>query len=117
MIVPLSGYVDFMIKSGPLNKIPRLVKHPERAVRIVDNKQHQGLTVENLAEIYRIKSINLRQDEHLLSMMYRISMKEELLKHNCPNVHLRGRIKIKFKKYKRTYKKYLKSPLARGISL
>ena len=117
MIVPLSDYSDFMIRSGPQNEISRLVKLHERAIRIIDNKQHPGLSEENLAEIHRIPPIKIRQDEHLLSMMYRLSKKDELLEHERPNIHLRGRNKIKFKKYKRTYEKYLKSPLARGISL
>ena len=49
--------------------------------------------------------------------MYRLSKNIELLDFDRPRVRLRGRDKIKFKKYKRTYEKYLKSPLARGISL
>ena len=48
---------------------------------------------------------------------YRLSKNTELLDFDRPRFHLRGRDKIKLKKYKRTYEKYLKSPLARGISL
>ena len=66
---------------------------------------------------YRLQTLSERQDEHMFSIMYRQSKRLELLDTARPRVCLRGRWKIKFKKYKRTYEKYLKSPLARGITL
>ena len=49
--------------------------------------------------------------------MYGLSKRHDLIEEDRPEIHLRGRNKIKFKKYKRTYEKYLKSPLSRGVSL
>ena len=117
MILSLSDYADVMVKSGPRYDITRLDNLHERAIKIIDNKQHPRATLENLRVIYRIPQICVRQDEHLCSLMYRLSKNPELLTHTRPRVHLRNRGKIKFKPYKRTYEKYLKSPLARGISL
>ena len=52
----------------------------------------------------------------MCSLMYRLSKNHELLHHARPRVHLRNRGKKEFKPNKRTYEKYLKSPLAQGIS-
>ena len=116
MILSLSDYADFMIKIGPAREISCLVKLHERAVKVIDNNQH-GLSVKDLMNHYRLQPLSDRQDEHTLSIMYRQSKKVDLLDLDRPRVNLRGRGKIKFKKYKRTYEKYLKSPLARGITL
>ena len=113
MILSLSDYADFMIKSGPNYEISRLTKLHERAVKIIDNNQHE-LPIGGLMDHYRLQTISERQDEHTFSIMYRQSKRLELLDTARPRVCLRGRGKITFKKYKRTY---LKSPLARGIML
>ena len=117
MILSLSDYADVMVKSGPQNDIRCIEKLHERAIRIIDNNKHPRASLDSLRAFYRIPSIETRQDEHLCSLMYILSKDSELLHHARPNMHLRGRNKIKFKPYKRTYEKYLKSPLARGISL
>ena len=113
MILSLSDYADVMLKSGPQGDVSRL----EKAVKIIDNNCNLRLSVENLMIIYEIQPISQRQEEHLCSLMYRLSKNPTLLDHARPRGHLRGRQKIKFKQYRRTYEKYLKSPLARGTSL
>ena len=117
MILSLSDYADAMIKSGPPGDVQQLERLHEKAITIVDNKQHPKATLDQLRNIYKICSIDVRQDEHVCSLMYRLSKNTELILHHRPRVRLRNRDKIKFKPYKRTYEKYLKSPLARGISL
>ena len=117
MIVPLSDYADILVKSGPNGDISRLGKLHERAIKIVDNQQHRQLSNDDLTNIYRLKPVSKRQDKHLYALMYGLSRKHDPVEHERPEIHLRGRNKIKFKKYKRTYEKYLKSPLARGITL
>ena len=117
MILSLSGYADVMIKSGPRGDIQRLENLHERAIKIIDNRQHPRASIQELMGHYNIQPTNVRQDEHMCSLMYRLSRNAELLEHRRPRVHLRNRGKVKFKTYKRTYEKYLKSPLSRGISL
>ena len=106
-----------MVKSGPQGDVSRLGKLQEKAVKIIDNNCNRRFSVENLMLIYKIQPTSQRQDEHLCSLMYRLSKNPILLDHERPRVHLRGRQKVKFKQYRRTYEKYLKSPLARGTSL
>ena len=106
-----------MIKNRPQGGIKRLEKLHDMAIKIIDNKQHPRSTIANLRVIYNIPQIDLRQDEHMCSLMYRLSRNADLIQHRRPRVHLRNRGKIKFKSYRRTYEKYLKSPLAYGISL
>ena len=117
MILSLFDYADAMVKSGPQRDISRLVKLQEKAVKIIDNNCNRTVSLEGLMQIYRIQPIGQRQDEHLCSLMYRLSKDPALLNHSRPRVRLRCHNKIKFKKYKRTYQLYLKSPLARGTSL
>ena len=86
-------------------------------MKIIDNNCHPEATVNDLMTLYKISPIGERQDEHLCSFMYRLSKDHTLLCHERPVIHLRGRNKIKFRTYKRTYEKYLKSPLSRGVTL
>ena len=54
MNMSLSNYADFMVKCGPINEITRLGKLHERAVKMIDNKQHHELTVNSLMNLYSI---------------------------------------------------------------
>ena len=112
-----TSYADAMIKSGPPGDVQRLERLHEKAIKIVDNKQHPKATLDQLRNLYKICSIDVRQDEHVCSLMYGLSKNTELILHHRLRVRLRKRDKIKFKPYKRTYEKYLKSPVAREISL
>ena len=94
-----------MVKSGPQKGIDRLEKLHERAIKIIDNNCHRKLSLDDLMRMYNIQPIIQRQVEHLCSLMYRLN-------HARPRVRLRCHHKIKFKQYKRTYQKYLKSPLS-----
>ena len=75
------------------------------------------MSIDGLMNFYTLKPVTKRQDEHLYSTMYRLSKNPNLIDEERQEIHLRGRNKVKFKKYKRTYEKYLKCPLARDITL
>ena len=117
MILSLSDYADVMINCGPQSVVTRLENLHDRAIKIIDNNCNRNASIQTLMRKYRIQPIRQRQDEHLCSLMYRLSKNSAMLKHTRPRMHLRGRQKIKFKTYKRTFEKYLKSPLSRGTSL
>ena len=117
MIVPLSDYAEILVKSGPTGEISRLGKLHERATKIIDNQSHRRFSVDQLVNLYQLKPVAKRKDEHPYSLMYGLSKRPDLIEHERPEIHLRGRNKVKFKKYKRTYEKHLKCPLARGITL
>ena len=53
----------------------------DKAVKIIDNNSIRNLTVENLMQVYRIQPISQRQDEHLCSLIYRLSKDPTLLEH------------------------------------
>ena len=116
-ILPLVEYADIMVESGPTDKITRLQTLQDRALRIIDNKEHQNLDVDELSVHYRILPLKLCRSEHLGSVMYRLSKNNSMLEYTRPRVHLRNHNKIKFKVHKRIYEKYLKSPLSRGITV
>ena len=116
-ILPVVEYADQMVESGPTEKVRRLQTLQERALRIIDNKEHRGLSTDVLSNLFRLEPLQLRRAEHLACTMYRLSKRICLLEKGRPGIHLRSRNKVKFKKYNRTYEKYLKNPMARGIIL
>ena len=81
---------------------------------MIDNRAHGNLDVDILSNLYRLTPLNLRRAEHLSLLMFHRSKNQIYLDSARPNVNLRGRNKIKFKKYKRQNEKYMRSPLARG---
>ena len=107
MISSLSDYADFMIKSGLPCEISLLVKLHERAVKVIDNNQHE-LSVKDLMNHYRLQPLSDRQDEHTLSIMYRQSKKADFLDLDRPRVNLSGRGNIKFKRNMRNMRNILK---------
>ena len=93
MIVPLSDYADIIVKSGPMGEVSWLDRLHERAVKIIDNKQHRGMSIDGLINFYRLKPVTKRQDEHLYSTMYRLSTNPNLIDEERPEIHLRVEIK------------------------
>ena len=49
--------------------------------------------------------------------MFRLQSDPLRIEHQRPNIHLRGRNKIKFKKYNRQNEKYLRSIFHRGVTM
>ena len=116
-ILPIVEYADLLVESGPLDKVARLQRLQEKAVRIIDNRNHIDLDVDIVSNLFRITPLKIRRAEHLSLMMYRLKDDHLLIDHSRPNVHLRGRNKIKFKIYKRQKEKYLRNPVSRGITM
>ena len=69
-------YADQMVKSGPTDKITRLQSLQDKAVRIIDNREHPELDIEGLSNLYRITPLKERRAEHLCAIMYRLSRRE-----------------------------------------
>ena len=119
IILPICEYADqrLLVELGPSEKVSRLQSLQDKAVRIIDNNEHRGVGTEGLNNLFRMDLLKLRRPEHLACSMYRLSTNASRVETGRPRVHLRSRNKIKFKIQKRTYEKYLKSPLSRGITL
>ena len=66
----------------------RILKLPENALKIVDNKQDPRASIDDLRADYNIPAIDVRQDKHICSLMYRLSKKHELIHHHRPRVQL-----------------------------
>ena len=116
-ILPVVEYADQMVKSGPTDKITRLQSLQDKAVRIIDNREHPELDIEGLSNLYRITPRNEEQSRAFkCAIMYRLSSKT-MVETVRPEIHLRNRNKIKFRTYKSVYEKYLKSPCAQGSTM
>ena len=116
-ILPVCEYADQMVECGPVQQVNKLQTLQDKAVRIIDNREHRHLGADGLHLLFRLNLLKLRRAEHLACSMYRLSKDIFRLEHGRPSVHLRSRNKIKFKIPKRNYEKYLKSPLSRGVVL
>ena len=116
-ILPLIEYADLVIDSGPPDKITRLQNLQDRAIRIIDDGRHGALDIDVVSNLYRITPLKIRRAEHLSLVMFRLKSDPLRIEHDRPNIHLRGRKKIKFKKYKRQNEKYLRSIFNRGVTL
>ena len=116
-ILPTAEYADLIVESGPPDKVSRLQRLQDKAIRIIDNGRHGNLDVNIVSNLYRISPLNIRRAEHLGLVMYRLRDDVSRLETNRPAVHLRGRNKIKFKRYKRNNEKYLRSIFSRGVTI
>ena len=116
-ILPVCEYADQLVESGSTVNVNKLQTLQDKAVRIIDNKEHRHLGAEGLHLLFRLSPLKLRRAEHLACSMYWFSKDIFRLEKGRPSVHLRSRNKIKFKAPKRVYEKYLKSPLSRGTVL
>ena len=114
-ILPVLEYADLMVGSGPAERILRLQKLQEKAIRIIDNNAHVNLDVDILSNLYRLTPLKLRRAGHLSLLIFPRSKNQLYLDNVRPTINLRGRHKITFKKYKRQNEKYMPSPLARGL--
>ena len=116
-ILPVVEYADQMVESGPSDKVDRLQVLQEKAVKIIDNKEHPEMDIPILSNYYRIAPLKERRAEHLCVLMLRRSKDEMYLDNSRPEIHLRNRNKIKFNTFKRIHEKYLRSPISRGITM
>ena len=116
-MLPVVEYADIMSDSGPTEKITKLQKLQDKVLYTIDNGENPNLDADQLSINYRILPLKLRREEHLSSLMYRLSKNVELLESVRPDVHLRNRNKIRFRSHKGTYEKYLKSPMSHGITM
>ena len=116
-ILPLIEYADLIIDSGPLDKVSRLQKLQDKAIHLIDDGRHGLLDIEVVSNLYRITPLKLRRAEHLSLVMFRLKSDPLRIEQQRPNVHLRGRNKIKFKKYNRQNEKYLRSIFHRGVTM
>ena len=116
-ILPLSDYADLVVGLGPPDKISRLQKMQDRAVRIIDDGMHRNLDVDVIANLFSLTPLKLRRAEHLSLIMFRLKSHQTLIHQARPKIHLRGRNKIKFKSYKRQNERFLRSPISRGFTM
>ena len=116
-ILPLSDYADLVVVLGPPDKISRLQKMQDRAVRIINDGMHRNLDVYVIANLFSLTPLKLRRAEHLSLIMFRLKSDQTLIHQARPKIHLRERNKTKFKSYKRQNERFLSSPISRGITM
>ena len=73
MIIPFFDYADFMVESGPKNKIKKLENLQEKALKCIENECQKKVDVDQLYGKYGIQQLYLRYCEHISCFMYRQS--------------------------------------------
>ena len=116
-ILPVVEYADQIVESSPTDKVDRLQRLQEKAVKLIDNGEHPKMDDALLSIYHRIEPLKERRAEHLCVIKYRLSKDGRYLQKARPHIHLRSRNKIKFKIHNRVYEKYLKSPISRGTTM
>ena len=86
-------YADQMVDSGPAGRIDRLRILQNKAVCIIDNREHPELDTQRLSDYYRIILLKERRAENLGLIMYRLSKESKHLEKSRPEVHLRSSLK------------------------
>ena len=99
-ILPIAEYADLVVDSSPTQKNIRLQRLQDKAIRIVDNRQHRNLDIDIVSNLYRISPLNTRRAEHLCLLMYRLKDDPTRKETSRPSIHLKGRNKIKLKRYR-----------------
>ena len=76
-----------------MDRLDILQKH---AIRIIYQKQNTGLTLPKLMNMYGLKFLKQRLDEHHLVLMYRLSRDSKYIHAQRPSMVLRNDKKQKF---------------------
>ena len=75
-ILPILDYADFLVDSGYVNNIDRLNSIQKRCLRIIDNGQSHGATIDELMGQYGHMELVDRRSQNLLALMYRHAQTE-----------------------------------------
>ena len=54
-VLPRMNYADFLVDSGRMDNIERLENLKKRALKVIDNKLHRGLNLDQLLTIYGLR--------------------------------------------------------------
>ena len=88
-----------------------------KALRIIDCKAHDRATDECLEYMYGLLPPKRRRREHHCAIMYRLSKNHGKLDTYRPDINLRSRKNIKFRRHRGNLKGIDKSTMLRGIKL
>ena len=108
-ILPILDYVDFLIDSGNVYNIGRLNNIQRRSLKVIDQHQHYNAHDDELLNIYGLIPLEKRRELHMCAIMFRQSKIIENIDNYKPNICLRNRNKLKFKKPFTSLTKVLKS--------
>ena len=119
MIRPHMDYIDFVVESGTSEKISRLDRLQEKALRrieyCVDPTERKSYDV--LQKEFNIEPLSLRRKRNLVNIVHKISKDESNLNVERPNMDLRSKAKVKLKNGFTSNTKVYNSPLYRGMRL
>ena len=100
MIRPHLDYIDFVVDSGSSDRIKKLDRLQEKAVRRIeycfDKESRKDINI--LQEDFNIGSLSLRRKRNLVKIVYCTSKDKVNVDSSRPNIDLRSKPKVKLKK-------------------
>ena len=93
-ILPVVEYADQLVESGPADRVAKLQTLQDKAIRLIDNKEHPELDVDRFSNYYKITPLKERRAEHLSTIMYGFSTDEKMVEMARPEIHLRNQKKL-----------------------
>ena len=119
MIRPHLDYIDFVVDSGNSNRIKKLDRLQDKAIRRIeycyDKESRKDISV--LQEDFNIESLSLRRKRNLVKLVHKTSKDKVNVENSRPNIDLRSKPKVKLKSKFTSITKVYNSPLYRGIRL
>ena len=114
-IVPIIEYCDFLVDSGPADRIRKLQTHQNNGLRICVRKKIGEMTTNQLHKKCNVERLDPRRRKHLACLMYRHASVEG----NCiiQNNRTRADSKRKLKVERPKREKYRRGPLYRGMQI
>ena len=119
MIRPHLDYIDFVVDSGISDRILKLDRLQEKAIRRIEycTDKNARKKIDVLQEEFKIESLPLRRKRNLVKIVHKTSKIKVNVDISRPNMDLRSKPKVKLKNKFTGITKVLNSPLYRGIRL
>ena len=119
MIRPHLDYIDFVVESGSSDRIKKLTRLQEKAIRRIEYcfEKESRKEIAVLQSDFNIEPLSLRRKRNLVIIVHKTSKNNVNIESFKPNIALRSKPKVKLKHNFTSITKVYNSPLYRGVLL
>ena len=119
MIRPHMDYIDFVVDSGTQDRIKKLDRLQEKAIRRIEYTfdKNSRKEIDVLQKEFNIDSLPVRRKRNLVKLVHKSSKNKVNIDISRPQRDLRSNSKVKLKNKFTSITKVYNSPLYRGIRL
>ena len=119
MIRPHLDYIDFAVDSGTADRIKKLDRLQNKAIRRIEYCFDRNLRkdIDVLQGEFNIEPLPLRRKQNLVKIVHQTSKNKVHVENSRPNIDLRSKPNVKLKNKFTSITKVYNSPFYRGIRL